>query len=105
MTEGQIEQVQGDALRDNCRIVHLKAFITGSPVQICPACGKTMHFMKTVNGKQMPCETMLKRGDYKMTLVTHGGVTVRRAGPEWFGYEPHFGHCEGWKKTRQGGAL
>ncbi|NMW18066.1 MAG: hypothetical protein HKK66_03370 [Chlorobiaceae bacterium] len=98
MIEGLIEQVQSDALRDNSRIVYLKAFIAGSPVLVCPACGKTMHFIKTVNGKSMPCEIELKRGDFKMTLVTHGGVTVRRAGTEWVGYEPHFGYCEGWKR-------
>lgn len=98
MIEGNIEQVQVDALRDNSRIVKLKAFIAGAPVMICPACGKPMHFIKTVAGKKMPCEIVLKRGDKKMTLVTHAGVTIRRAGLELFGYEPHFGHCDGWKK-------
>ena len=110
MIDGQIEQVQGSALRDNSLIVKLKAFIAGAPVLLCPACGKPMHFVKTIAGKKMPCEIELKRGDFKMTLVTHEGVTIRRAGTEWFGYEPHFGHCEGWKKrplTSQtaGGAL
>jgi hypothetical protein len=64
----------------------------------CPRCGKGMHFIRTENGKQMPCEMELKKGDGKMTLITHQGKTIRKASDHVYGYEPHFGYC------RTGGA-
>ena len=64
------------------------------PYTVCPVCGKQIHFIQTVAGKQMPCEIELRRGDGKMTLVTHEGRTVRRADGDVAGYEPHWGHCD-----------
>ena len=60
--------------------------------------------MKTVNEKLMPCEMDLRRGDWVRTLVTHLGVTVRKAGPGVAGYEPHWGFCRGAQGFRKGGA-
>lgn len=79
-------------LRDNKELVELKG-VRGP--QFCPACGQKIHFIKTVNEKMMPCEMDLCRGDYKRTLVTHQGVTMRKPGPEIAGYEPHWGFCRG----------
>jgi len=70
--------------------------LTGSgPYSVCPQCHKQVHFVKTVRGKLMPCEMELRRGDGRMTLVTHAGVTVRKAGIEIVGWEPHWGYCTG----------
>jgi hypothetical protein len=63
------------------------------PYTVCPVCGKQIHFIKTIAGKQMPCEVELRPGDGRMTLVSHDGRTVRKAGSEISGYEPHWGHC------------
>ncbi|NTV01490.1 MAG: hypothetical protein HGB04_01705 [Chlorobiaceae bacterium] len=63
------------------------------PYTVCPVCGKQIHFIKTVAGKQMPCEIDLKAGDGRVTLVTHEGRTVRKAGADVAGYEPHWGYC------------
>jgi hypothetical protein len=78
-------------MRDNKELVELK----GVGPLYCPACGSEIHFVKTVNSKMMPCEMDLRRGDYKRTLVTHQGVTMRKPGPEIAGYEPHWGFCRG----------
>jgi hypothetical protein len=64
------------------------------PYVLCPTCHKQIHFVKTTAGKNMPCELNLKPGDSRVTLVTHDGRTVRRAGPSVTGYEPHWGYCE-----------
>ena len=63
------------------------------PYTVCPVCGQQIHFIKTVHGHQMPCEIELKTGDGRMTLVTHEGRTVRKAGAAVAGYEPHWGYC------------
>lgn len=87
MIEGMIDIVQEPALRDGVRL------IGQAPYVVCPTCGKQIHFIRTVAGKQMPCEMDLVRGDCRKTLVTHDGRTVRRAGSDTFGYEPHWGYC------------
>jgi hypothetical protein len=79
---------QGTALRPNG--VVLKG---PGPYTVCPVCRAQIHFVRTVAGKMMPCEMELLRGDGRMTLVTHAGVTVRKAGVEVAGYEPHWGYC------------
>jgi hypothetical protein len=63
------------------------------PYVHCPACGKQIHFITTTAGKKMPCEMELRPGDGRMTLVTHDGRTIRKAGAEISGYEPHWGYC------------
>jgi hypothetical protein len=71
------------------------------PYVLCPECGKQIHFIKTIAGKQMPCEMDLKAGDGRITLVTHDGRTIRKADPEISGYEPHWGYCSGKKSFGQ----
>jgi len=88
MNEGMIELVGLSADGDQRR--------RPAPValkQYCPDCGKAIHYVRTVAGKLMPCELVLDCGDGKKTLVTHSGATIRRAGEERFGYEPHWGKC------------
>lgn len=81
---------EGFASRDNRQIVYLK----GTRFEpVCPYCGKRVRFVRTVKGKMMPCELDEQQGDGKMTLVTQSGVTVRKAGAEVSGYEPHWGFC------------
>jgi hypothetical protein len=63
------------------------------PHAFCPACGKQIHFIRTVAGKQMPCEMEGRVGDGRMTLVTREGKTVRKAPAEVYGWEPHWGYC------------
>ena len=99
MTEGFIGEVQGNALRDSRTVVRIKGL---SFVRKCPICEKPIHFIVTVAKRKMPCELDIKRGDGKMTLITHEGVTHRKAGDTVFGYEPHFGHCK--KVDQKGGA-
>lgn len=81
-------------VRDNKELVTLKGVRKDGPVY-CPSCGSRVHFLRTVAGKMMPCEMDLRRGDGKRTLVTHEGVTIRKAGPDTLGYEPHWGFCRG----------
>ena len=64
-----------------------------APHVLCPYCGKQIHFVRTVKGGRMPCEPELVEGDGVKTLVTNGGVTVRRAPAGVWGYEPHWGFC------------
>jgi len=63
------------------------------PHVVCPICGKQIHFMPTEHGRQMPCELELRRGNGRMTLIDHKGITHRKASATVKGYEPHFGHC------------
>lgn len=69
------------------------------PHQCCRRCGRQIHFIRTINGKMMPCDPELVQGDGKKTLVTHIGQTFAKAGPDVWGYEPHFGSCGKMKKT------
>jgi hypothetical protein len=71
------------------------------PFVVCPACGKQIHFITTVKGKQMPCEVTIEIGNGVKTLVTHDGRTVRKAGREVCGYEPHWGYCPGKRSFSQ----
>jgi hypothetical protein len=64
------------------------------PFILCPICGKQIHFVKTVAGKQMPCELTIEVGNGSKTLVTHDGRTFRKASAEVTGYEPHWGYCD-----------
>ncbi len=64
------------------------------PHVLCPTCGSQIHFIKTVNGKQMPCQLTLEYGDERKTLVTNSGRTVRKAGRDVIGYQPHWGFCK-----------
>ncbi len=96
MTEGFVDGAQVSALRNNADIILLKSvdgIQAGKAAQICPACGKRVHFIKTVKGKMMPCEIDIKRGDGRMTLTGHDGVTHRKAPDTVFGYESHFAFC------------
>ena len=90
-------------VRDNKELVTLKGVRKDGPVY-CPSCGSEIHFVKTLAGKMMPCEMDLRRGDFKRTLVTHNGVTMRKPGPEIAGYEPHWGFCRGANGFKKGGA-
>ena len=63
------------------------------PHQFCRRCGQQIHFIKTVKGRQMPCDLELVQGDGKKTLVTHVGQTFAKASAEIWGYEPHWGGC------------
>lgn len=63
------------------------------PHQFCSKCGRQIHFVRTVKGKQMPCDLELVQGDGRKTLITHAGVTHAKAGDDVWGYEPHFGSC------------
>jgi hypothetical protein len=63
------------------------------PHSVCQVCGKQIHFVLTVAKKKMPCEVDIKRGDGRMTLVTHDGRTVRKAPAQVSGYESHWGYC------------
>ena len=104
MTEGFSEGGQASGLRDNRELVELKGVRKHGPVY-CPSCGSEIHFVKTLAGKMMPCEMDLRRGDYKRTLVTHNGVTMRKPGPEIAGYEPHWGFCRGANGFRAGRSI
>ena len=90
----------GAAVRDNKELVVLKGVRKDGPVY-CPSCGSRVHFLKTVAGKMMPCEMDLRRGDGKMTLTDHDGVTHRKAPDTVFGYESHFAFCRGAKEHRR----
>jgi len=94
MTESVIEQVQLEADRDQRRQQAFRGVLVKT---VCPVCGKMIHFVTTLAGKQMPCELEIRRGDRVRTLVTHYGQTFRKAGDDVYGYEPHFGNC-GWKR-------
>jgi hypothetical protein len=78
--------------RDNKELVVLKGVRKDGPVY-CRSCGSQVHFLKTVAGKMMPCKMDLRRGDGKMTLTDHDGVTHRKAPDTVFGYESHFAFC------------
>lgn len=69
----------------------------------CPYCHKPIHFVKTTHGRQMPCEMDLLQGDGVKTLVSSSGVTTRKAGPEVWGYEPHWAFCK-FGQAKEGGA-
>ncbi len=90
MTEGIVETVQLEADRDKRRAENFRGVLVKVE---CPECGKMIHFVTTLAGKQMPCEFELRRGDGVRTLITHYGQTWRKAGEEVYGYEPHFGNC------------
>lgn len=76
------------------------------PHPVCRACSMQIHFVKTSpNGKMMPCDLDLVQGDGKKTLIDHAGVTHRKAGPEVWGYEPHFGTCGKGQKSKTGGVI
>jgi hypothetical protein len=75
----------------------ITAYQTGlghGPHVLCPVCGKQIHFIKTTAGKQMPCQLELEYGDERKTLVTNSGRTVRKAGRDVIGYQPHWGFCK-----------
>ncbi len=90
MTEGTIDQVQFEAILNKRRAEEFRGVLVKV---VCPECGKMIHFVTTLAGKKMPCEFELRRGDGVRTLVTHYGQTIRKAGEEVYGYEPHFGYC------------
>lgn len=64
------------------------------PHVVCPRCGRQIQFLRTENGKDMPCEVELREGDGTVTLLDLEGVTHRKAGAAVHGYEPHFGKCK-----------
>jgi hypothetical protein len=90
MTEGTIDQVQFEAILNKRRAEAFRGVLVKV---VCPVCGKMIHFVTTLAGRKMPCEFELRRGDGVRTLVTHYGQTIRKAGEEVYGYEPHFGNC------------
>ncbi len=71
------------------------------PYHYCGLCGKQIHWITTARWKKMPCELQLQQGNGKMTLVTNDGRVIVKAGPDVCGYEPHFGHCEEYKKLKK----
>lgn len=81
----------------------------------CQYCGSDLTFMKTENGKWMPCEV---RGHYyrndphgKDTLILGGGKVIRctidddTKDFDGFGYRPHWGNCPVRDKKQETGQL
>ena len=54
----------------------------------CNKCGKTIHFIKTTHGKQMPCEMGI------VTVITPTGKLEQ-------GYIPHWDKCPGADEVRK----
>lgn len=92
-------------LQDSRKPAPVTMLVGYGPHVVCPHCRKQIHFMQTVKGAQMPCELDLVQGNGVKTLVTNRGVTVRKASPDVFGYEPHWGFCSFGRNTKSGGAI
>jgi hypothetical protein len=81
-------------------ITAYQTMIGHGPHVLCPVCGSQIHFIKTAPGKNseggklMPCQLELEYGDERKTLVTNSGRTVRKAGRDVIGYQPHWGFCK-----------
>ena len=74
----------------------------------CKYCGAPIRWVKTINGKTMPCDDKkysLYKGD-KYTMVTVTGRTVKcdLEGTDktfiGFGYVPHWSTCPGAKQAK-----
>lgn len=69
----------------------------------CKYCGRTINFIKTLNGKWMPCElfeTTVKKNNGGAVLTDYGEL-IRDLEIEIPGFPPHFAHCPKFIKHRE----
>ena len=77
----------------------------------CKYCGQEILWIRTPEGKQMPCDTGLlaykRRLKAKGRIVTKNGevvpavIGVNIGSADGLGYEPHWARCKGARRERQ----
>lgn len=77
----------------------------------CKYCGQEILWIRTPEGKQMPCDPGLvaykRREKAKGRIVTKNGevvaamIGINISSADGLGYEPHWARCKGTKKDMQ----
>lgn len=71
----------------------------------CKRCDGWITWVTTPEGKYLPCNLPLMRGDGMTTLVTEGGRIMPKASAAYKGYVPHWAtcpHADEFRKGRKG---
>jgi len=69
----------------------------------CKHCGRTINFIKTLNGKWMPCElfkTTVKKNNGGAVLTDYGEL-IKDPEIDIPGFPPHFSYCPKYKKIKK----
>lgn len=75
-------------------------------VKRCQACGQLIRFVRTENGKAMPCnaDPVRYREGGTERVITSDGITKAvtivddEKEADGFGFIPHFADCKSWQK-------